>query len=104
MSDFDNLAAYLSKSKCQSAVLLAIKAAKKGAYSTGTNSSTTVTQRVNVLAKKETFTPKQGSGEWCRQRVGKITSSKLLTLVGLSGKNEFHKAWECIRKYGFGRK
>ena len=92
VSDFDNLAADLSKSECQSAILLAIKAAKKAVYYTGINSSTTVIQRFNVLAKKETFKPKQSSDEWYRQRVGKINSSKLLTLVGLSGNNEFHKA------------
>ena len=63
MGDFNNLAADLSKSECQSAVLLATKAAKKAVYYTGVNFSTTVIQRFNVLAEKELFTPKQGSDE-----------------------------------------
>ena len=70
MSDFDNLTADLNKSKCQSTLLLAIKAGKK-AVNSGVNSSTTVVQHSDFLAEKETFTPKQGSNEWYRQRVGK---------------------------------
>ena len=96
VSDFDNLAADLNKSKCQSTLLLAIKAGRK-AVNSGVNSSTTVVQHSELLAEKETFTSKQGSNEWYKQRVGKITSSKLPTLIGFSGKNEFDKAWECIR-------
>ena len=94
--DFDNLAADLNKSKCHSTLLLAIKAGKK-AVNSGLNSSAIIEQHYNLLAEKETLTPKQGSNEWYRQRVGKITSSKLPTLICLSGKNKFHKAWECIR-------
>ena len=86
VSDFDNLAADLNKSKCQSTLLLAIKAGRK-AVNSGVNSSTTLVQHSS----------KQGSNEWYKQRVGNITSSKLPTLIGLSGKNQFHKAWECIR-------
>ena len=67
VSDFDNLAADLSKSKCQSDILLAINAAKISVYYTGINSSTIVIQRFNVLAEKETFRPKQSSDEWYRQ-------------------------------------
>ena len=96
MSDFDNLAADLNKSKCRSTLLLAIKAGRK-AVNSGVNSSTTVIQHSDLLAEKETFTSKQGSNERYKQRVGKITSSKLPILIGLSGKNEFDKAWECIR-------
>ena len=99
VSDFDNLAADLNKSECQSTLLLAIKAGRK-AVNSGVISSTTVIQHSDLLAEKETFTSKQleGSNEWYKQRVGKITSSKLPTLIGLSGKNEFDKAWECIVK------
>ena len=88
MSDFDNLAADLNKSKCQSTLLLAIKAGRKAVNS----SSTTVVQHSDFLTEKETFTSKQGSNEWYKQRVGKITSSKLPTLIGLSVENEFDKA------------
>ena len=90
VSDFDNLAADLNKSKCQSTLLLAIKAGRK-VVNSGVNSSTTVVQHSDLLAEKETFTSKQGSNEWYKQRVGKITSSKLPTLIGLSGKNEMHQ-------------
>ena len=93
MCDFDNLTADLSKSKSQSTLLLAIKAGKK-AVNSDVDSSSTVVQHSDLLAEKETLSPKQGSNEWYRQRVGK---KKLPTLIGLSGKNEFHKAWKCIR-------
>ena len=85
VSDFDNLAADLNKSKCQSTLLLAIKAGKM-AVNSGLNSSAAIEQHSNLLSEKETLTPKQGSNEWYGQRVGKITSSKLPTLIGLSGK------------------
>ena len=55
VSDFDNLAADLNKSKCQSTLLLAIKAGRK-AVNSGVNSSTTVEQHSKLLAEKETFT------------------------------------------------
>ena len=93
MCDFDNLTADLSKSKSQSTLLLAIKAGKK-AVNSDVDSSSTVVQHSDLLAEKETLSPKQDSNEWHRQRVGK---RKLPTLIGLSGKNEFHKAWKCIR-------
>ena len=65
VSDFDNLAADLNKSKCQSTLLLAIKAGKK-AVNSGLNSSAIIEQHSNLLAEKETLTPKQGSNEWYR--------------------------------------
>ena len=80
VSDFDNLAADLNKSKCHSTLLLAIKAGKK-AVNSGLNSSAIIEQHYNLLAEKKMLTPKQGSNEWYRQRVGKITSSKLPTLT-----------------------
>ena len=55
VSDFDNLAADLNKSKCQNTLLLAIKAGRK-AVNSGVNSSTTVIQHSDLLAEKETFT------------------------------------------------
>ena len=54
MSDFDNLAADLNKSKCQSTLLLAIKAGKK-AVNSGLNSSAIIEQHSNLLAEKETL-------------------------------------------------
>ena len=51
VSDFDNLAADLNKSKCQSTLLLAIKAGRK-AVNSGVNSSATVVQHTDLLAEK----------------------------------------------------
>ena len=41
---------------------------------------------------------KQGSSEWFAARVGKITSSKISSLVGLNGRKEFESAWFCVKE------
>ena len=41
---------------------------------------------------------KQGSNEWLSARVGKITSSKISSLVGLNGRKEFESAWFCVKE------
>ena len=97
VSDFDNLAADLNKTKCQSTLLLAIRAGKK-AVNSDLNSSAVIEQHSNLLSEKETLTPKQGSNEWYRQRVGKITSSKLPTLIGLSGKKRIPRSLGMYQK------
>ena len=92
VSDFDNLAADLNKSKCQSTLLLAIKTGRT-AVNSGVNSSTTVVQHSDLLAEKETFTSKQGSNEWYKQDYLVEAANFNWSLW----ENEFDKAWECIR-------
>ena len=41
---------------------------------------------------------KQGSSEWFAARVGKITSSKISSLVGLNGRKELESAWYCVKE------
>ena len=38
----------------------------------------------------------QGTSEWQATRVGVITASKLLSLLGFCGNKEFDPAWFCI--------
>ena len=42
-------------------------------------------------------TAKQRFEAWFSERVGKITSSKAPTVIGLYGKKEFCETWDCIK-------
>ena len=79
--------------------MLAIKAGRQSLQSSVESS----TQQTAISSSYQTITtqqPKQGSSEWHDLGVGKITSSKIPSLIGLSGINEYKKAWACIsQKY-----
>ena len=79
--------------------MLAIKAGRQSLQSSVESS----TQQTAISSNYQTITaqqPKQGSSEWHDLRVGKITSSKIPSLIGLYGINEYKKAWACIsQKY-----
>ena len=40
--------------------------------------------------------PKQRTESWFRDRIGKLTSSKVPALIGLYGNKEFVESWNCI--------
>ena len=98
-NDFSKLEIDLSKTINPSTLLLAIKAGRQSLQSSVESS----TQQTTISSSYQTITtqqPKQGSSEWHDLRVGKITSSKIPSLIGLSGINEYKKAWVCIsQKY-----
>ena len=49
-------------------------------------------------SKQSINTSKQRSEAWFSERVGKITYSKALPVIGLYGKKEFNQTWYCIKK------
>ena len=94
-ADFTKLESDLDQSSSASTLLYVLKSSLKveslsAAQSTPAVETYQAKQHVSRVNSNEMIdTPKQGSKAWHQLRVGKITSSKLPALVGLSGTTRF---------------
>eukprot|EP00112_Aurelia_sp_Birch-Aquarium-sp1_P002214 Seg1237.4 transcript_id=Seg1237.4/GoldUCD/mRNA.D3Y31 product="hypothetical protein" protein_id=Seg1237.4/GoldUCD/D3Y31 len=91
-ASFKQLEIDLEKSHSPSMLLLVIKTGRKTIFQNNENSAVAP----NILPPLQTSISKQGSKEWFASRVGKVTSSKIPLLMGLSGQKEFTTSWSCI--------
>ena len=84
-----------------STLLFAIKSGRQSLQSSVESFTQILSQQTAISSRSQRTTiqpPQQGSSEWRGLRVGKIASSKIPSLIGLSGINEYEKAWTCIRQ------
>ena len=93
-NDFLKLEHDLSESNSASMLFLMLKASRK-AVCNPVNETEVVS--LSGCSSSSTEDPKQGSSEWFRMRIGKITSSKVPSLIGLAGKKSFCESWSHVR-------
>ena len=93
-ASYKQLEVDLEKSSAPSMLLLAIKTGRKAIAHNIESESPPVAP--DVLPPLQASSSKQGSEAWFASRVGKVTSSKVPLLIGLSGQKEFNNSWSCI--------